>query len=118
MAFLFEKRIKVSCGSPSDSVRAQTPLLDSGPRNLRVIRQCTTYRRFLARAEVPRMADLPTERVTPSRSITKTGLDFATLLIIESSMSKATQKTYVLFCVSHLKPFILCLFQHSLRLHA
>ena len=71
-----------------------------GPRCVqRVIRGCTTCRRFMARAEQPRMGDLPAERVTPSRPFTKTGLDFAGPLTLKSSMSRSTQKAYIFIFV-------------------
>ena len=80
-------------------LRRQFWILD-GPRSVqRVIRQCTTCRRFMAKAEVPRMSDLPTERVTPSRPFTRTGLDFAGPVTVKSSMSKATQKAYIFLFV-------------------
>ena len=53
----------------------------------------------MAKAEAPRMANLPTERITPSRPFTRTGLDFAGPLLIKSPMSKATQKAYIFIFV-------------------
>ena len=80
-------------------LRQQYWILD-GPRSVqRVIRQCTTCRRFIAKAEVPRMADLPTERITPRRPFTRTGLEVTGPLTIKSPISKATQKAYVFIFV-------------------
>ena len=80
-------------------LRRQYWILD-GPRGVqRMIRQCTTCRRFMEKAEAPRMVNLPTERITPSRPFTRTGLDFAGPLLIKSPMSKATQKAYIFIFV-------------------
>ena len=71
-----------------------------GPRSVQgVIRQCTTCRRSMSKAEVPRMVDLPTELITPSRPFTRIGLDFAGPLTIKSPISKATQMSYIFIFV-------------------
>ena len=51
----------------------------------------------MAKNEVPRMAELPTERITRSRPYTRTGLDFAGPLTIKSPIFMATQKAIFSF---------------------
>ena len=55
-----------------------------------MIRQCIKCRRFDAKAPIQMMADLPTERITPSKPFVFTGIDFAGPII-----TLPNEKTYI-----------------------
>ena len=54
------------------------------------IKNCITCQRFSAKPPIQLMADLPSERITPSKPFTYTGLDFAGPIITEPDI-----KTYI-----------------------
>ena len=87
--------------SPSHTSRTQTTILDSRWSSQRTWSDTTMHNlsSLHSKAVVPRMADLPTERITPSRPFTRTGLDFAGPLTIKSPISKATQMSYIFIFV-------------------
>ena len=60
-------------------------------------RACPVCRAFAKADPTPQMGDLPTERITPTRPFTNTGVDFGGPLMIKKGgpKSKTTEKAYI-----------------------